>query len=105
MNTGIDEQKLHDLLGRAIVDFGAVSIAPLVLIGDQLGLYRGLTAHGPMTSAELATQTNTHERYVREWLNAQAGEARIRAVVTGAGFTRFRRATHSPFNLVYQARP
>jgi hypothetical protein len=38
-------------------------------------------------------------------LGAQAGEARMRAVVTGAGFTRFRRATHSPFNLVYEARP
>jgi hypothetical protein len=38
-------------------------------------------------------------------LGAQAGEARIRAVVTGAGFTRFRRAMQSPFNLVYEARP
>ena len=38
-------------------------------------------------------------------LGAQAGEARMRAVVTGAGFTRFRRAMHTPFNLVYEARP
>jgi hypothetical protein len=38
-------------------------------------------------------------------LGAQAGEARIRAVVTGAGFTRFRRATQTPFNLVFEARP
>jgi SAM-dependent methyltransferase len=37
-------------------------------------------------------------------LGAQAGEARMREVVMGAGFTRFRRATHSPFNLVYEAR-
>ena len=29
----------------------------------------------------------------------------MRAVVTGAGFTRFRRATQTPFNLVYEARP
>ncbi len=37
-------------------------------------------------------------------LGAQAGEARIREVVTKAGFTRFRRATETPFNIVYEAR-
>jgi SAM-dependent methyltransferase len=38
-------------------------------------------------------------------LGAQSGEARIREVVTAAGFTRFRRATETPFNIVYEARP
>jgi SAM-dependent methyltransferase len=38
-------------------------------------------------------------------LGAQSGEARIRDVVTSAGFTRFRRAAETPFNLVYEARP
>ena len=38
-------------------------------------------------------------------LGAQAGEAAIRRVVTDAGFTRFRRAAETPFNLVYEARP
>jgi len=38
-------------------------------------------------------------------LGAQAGEARIREVVTAAGFERFRRATETPFNIVYEARP
>jgi SAM-dependent methyltransferase len=38
-------------------------------------------------------------------LGAQAGEARIRDVVTAAGFTRFRRAAQTPFNLVFEARP
>jgi hypothetical protein len=38
-------------------------------------------------------------------LGAQAGETRIREVVTSAGFTRFRRATETPFNIVYEARP
>jgi ubiquinone/menaquinone biosynthesis C-methylase UbiE len=38
-------------------------------------------------------------------LGAQAGEAAIRRVVTDAGFTRFRRATETPFNLVFEARP
>jgi len=38
-------------------------------------------------------------------LGAQAGESRIREVMTAAGFTRFRRATETPFNIVYEARP
>jgi SAM-dependent methyltransferase len=38
-------------------------------------------------------------------LGAQAGEAAIRQVVTDAGFTRFRRAAATPFNLVFEARP
>jgi 2-polyprenyl-3-methyl-5-hydroxy-6-metoxy-1,4-benzoquinol methylase len=38
-------------------------------------------------------------------LGAQAGEARMRKVLTEAGFTKFRRATETPFNLVYEAKP
>lgn len=77
MQADIDHEKLHHLVGRTIVDFGAVSIAPLVLIGDRLGLYRALAEHGPLTSSELAARTETHERYVREWLNAQAASGYV----------------------------
>jgi len=38
-------------------------------------------------------------------LGAQAGEAAIRQVATDAGFTRFRRAAETPFNIVYEVRP
>jgi SAM-dependent methyltransferase len=38
-------------------------------------------------------------------LGAQSGEKRMRDVVTSAGFSRFRRATETPFNIVYEARP
>jgi hypothetical protein len=38
-------------------------------------------------------------------LGAQAGEQRIRKVVTDGGFTRFRRSAETPFNLVFEARP
>ncbi len=37
-------------------------------------------------------------------LGAQAGEARLKQVVTEGGFTRFRRATETPFNMVLEAR-
>ena len=70
--TPIDEERLHALLGQAVVEFGATVNAALVVIGDRLGLYRELAHGGPLTSAELAERTGTSERYVREWLNAQA---------------------------------
>jgi len=38
-------------------------------------------------------------------LGAQAGEARMREVVSAAGFTRFRKSAETPFNMVYEARP
>jgi hypothetical protein len=39
-------------------------------------------------------------------LGAQAGERRLRKVmVDDGGFTRFRRATQTPFNLIFEARP
>jgi SAM-dependent methyltransferase len=41
-------------------------------MGDRLGLYRALAGAGPLSSGELAARTGTAERYVREWLNAQA---------------------------------
>ena len=68
----IDEEKLDELLGTALVDFGATFHAPLVVIGDELGLYAALADEGPLTSAELAEATGTAERYVREWLRSQA---------------------------------
>ena len=68
----IDQSKLDALLGRAVVDIGASFHAALVVTGDQLGLFRALRDVGPVTSANLAKHTNTHERYVREWLAAMA---------------------------------
>src|SRR3989442_1262538 len=41
-------------------------------IGDRLGLYKAMAGAGPLTSAELAQRTGCAERYVREWLAAQA---------------------------------
>lgn len=73
----IDEAALHAVLGLAINDFGATSLAPLVVIGDRLGLYRALASGGALTSNELATKTQTHERYVREWLNAHAASGYV----------------------------
>ena len=68
----INTDKLHELLGKAVVDFGATFHAALVRVGDKLGLYKALAAGGPQTPAELAKRTGTTERYIREWLCNQA---------------------------------
>lgn len=68
----IDGDKLNALLGQAVQDMGAALHATLIVIGDKLGLYRAMADGTPVTSAELAERTGTAERYVREWLNANA---------------------------------
>lgn len=68
----IDEAKFSALVDRMITEMGVVFGLSLVLVGDRLGLYRALVELGPATSSELAKHTGTFERYVREWLAAQA---------------------------------
>jgi SAM-dependent methyltransferase len=48
-----------------------------VLVGYRLGLYKALAGE-PMTSGELAERTGTAERYIREWLSAQAAAGYVR---------------------------
>jgi 2-polyprenyl-3-methyl-5-hydroxy-6-metoxy-1,4-benzoquinol methylase len=68
----LDQNKVQEFLGKAISDVAATFHAGLVLIGDKLGLYRAMAGAGPLTPAELAKRTGARERYVREWLSAQA---------------------------------
>ncbi|MBS1821586.1 MAG: methyltransferase domain-containing protein [Acidobacteria bacterium] len=59
-------------MNQAVMDMGAAMHAALVIIGDKLGLYKAMAGAGPMTAKQLAAKTKTNERYVREWLNANA---------------------------------
>jgi len=69
----INEEKLNQLLGKFVSDFGATLQAGTIVIGESLGLYKALAeADEPLTSAQLAEKTGTNERYVREWLCSQA---------------------------------
>jgi SAM-dependent methyltransferase len=76
-NAPIDEAKLNAFMGRAVGDMGAAIHAVLVMLGDRLGLYKAMANNGPMTSSELASRTGTTERYVREWLNANAASGYV----------------------------
>ncbi len=68
----IDGDKLMQFVFRAVDEVGATLNAALVVMGDKLGLYRALADGGALSPAELAERTGAAERYVREWLNAQA---------------------------------
>jgi SAM-dependent methyltransferase len=68
----VDGDKLMEFVFRAVGEVGATLNTALVVMGDRLGLYQALAGAGPLSPAELAERTNTAERYVREWLNAQA---------------------------------
>ena len=73
----IDQGRLEAFLGKFVSDFGAALHAPTVIVGEKLGLYRALADAGPMTPAALAEHTGTSERYVREWLAAQAASGYV----------------------------
>jgi SAM-dependent methyltransferase len=68
----VDMAKLEKFIGGAVGDLAATAHAALVVVGDQLGLYRAMANAGPLTPAALAKKTDTNERYVREWLHANA---------------------------------
>ena len=58
----IDEQTLEQFMGQFVQDMGAAATAPLVVIGDKLGLYKAMADGTPLTPAELAKRTGCHER-------------------------------------------
>ena len=68
----VNPDKLNAFMGKMLGDMGAAANAALIKVGDRLGLYKELAANGPMTPADLAKATGTTERYIREWLSAQA---------------------------------
>ena len=74
----LNQGKLNEFLGRAVVDFGATLHAGLVVIGEKLGLYKALaSADGPLTPAELA-QNDGHHRALRARVAQRAGRRWLR---------------------------
>ena len=73
----VNEERLNSFMGKMIGDVGAAMNASLMLLGDKLGLYKALAQGGPMNPAALAKATGTAERYVREWLSAQAASGYV----------------------------
>ena len=68
----VNEQKLNEVVGKAISDLAAGYGGVMVALGDKLGLYRAMAGQGPLSSTEVAKLAGCAERYVSEWLNSQA---------------------------------
>jgi SAM-dependent methyltransferase len=68
----VDEEKLHDFIGKAVGEWGAALGALLTFAGDRLRLFKAMAGAGALTPEELASKTGTHPRMIREWLAAQA---------------------------------
>jgi 2-polyprenyl-3-methyl-5-hydroxy-6-metoxy-1,4-benzoquinol methylase len=75
--TAVDEARLEQFLGQAVTDIGAAMNGVLVMIGGELGLWKAMNGAGPMTAADLAQRSGVRERYVREWLSAQAASGYV----------------------------
>ena len=86
----INEEALHTLVGGVLQDLGGAFSVPLVQIGEALGLYRALDEKGPQTSGELSRSTGLDERYLREWLSAQAASNYITYDATSGRFSMIR---------------
>jgi ubiquinone/menaquinone biosynthesis C-methylase UbiE len=70
--TKIDEARLQAFATRAIGDLTAGYTGVMVSLGSKLGLYRAMAGAGPLSAKEIATRADCSNRYVIEWLNAQA---------------------------------
>ncbi len=73
----LDPKKVELFLHKFVNDTGVAMCAALALVGEKLGLYKAMSGAGPITPAELAARTSTRERYVREWLAAQAANGYV----------------------------
>lgn len=68
----LDSAKVDAFVGKALGDWGTLTSATLVVIGDKLHLYDSLANDGPATPAELSGRTGTVHAYIRPWLVNQA---------------------------------
>ena len=72
MSRNPDPEKLNMLMGKLVGDLGATLSGVLVLLGDHLGIYKAMADGKPGTPKQIAKKTKLNERYLREWLSAQA---------------------------------
>ncbi|QJE96353.1 class I SAM-dependent methyltransferase [Luteolibacter luteus] len=75
--TAIRPDLLEAFAGKMMVEMGAAVSGALTILGDRLGIYEALAKAGPTSSEGLAKAAGLDERYLREWLHAQAASGYI----------------------------
>jgi len=79
----MDENKLHEFMGKVVGDMGGAFMMAMVLVGDELGLYKAMADGRPVTAEALADRCSCNARLVREWLNANAAAGYLEHTDTG----------------------
>jgi SAM-dependent methyltransferase len=98
----LDADKLNQFIGKFVQDLGAAFHGSTVVLGEKLGLYKGLNVPGGRTPAELAKATETHERFVREWLSSQVASGWVNH---DAGTGKFYLTPEQAFTLTDESSP
>ena len=73
----MNEEKLHEFMGKLVGDMGGAAMMASVLVGEELGLYRAMAGGEPVAPEELAARTGCNTRLIREWLSAQAASGYV----------------------------
>ncbi len=79
----MNETKLHEFMGKFVTDMGGAYMMEMVLIGDELGLYKAMADNRSVTAEALAARRGCNARLVREWLDANAAAGYLEAVDGG----------------------
>ena len=79
----MNEAKLHEFMGKFVTDMGGAYMMGMVLVGDELGLYKAMADNQPVTAGALAARCGCNARLVREWLDANAAAGYLEAVDGG----------------------
>ena len=95
LTAALDQEKVGAFVGQVLGELGSTLNAALVVTGDRLGLYKAMAGVDALTAAELAERTGTSERYVREWLNAQAAGGYVTYDGETGRYAAARRSTRS----------
>jgi SAM-dependent methyltransferase len=83
----IDEKKLEEFMGKVVTELGAAEGVALHRIGDELGIWKAMAGAGPLTPADVAERSGCSERYLREWLAAEAAGGYVEYDATTGTFS------------------
>src|SRR5262249_60749855 len=83
----LDQAKMEAFVHKVLGDTSATLTTTLAVLGDRLGLFKDLAAHGPATSDELASRMGINERYAREWLGGMANAVYLEYEASTRRFT------------------
>jgi 2-polyprenyl-3-methyl-5-hydroxy-6-metoxy-1,4-benzoquinol methylase len=93
-NATVDTEAVHAFAGKVLGDTSGMTTTILAALGDRLGLFKSLAAHGSVTTGEFSKVAGINERYAREWLGAMTAAGYVEYAPTTGRF--FLPAAHVP---------